>query len=187
MIKSKIGTFEAIMIVFSVVVTHTLLSLPRNLLSATRSAIIINLIYVSIITILLAYLIYRLLKKFPGSDIIDISETVGGKVFRNIVGIIFICYFIMTSSLLLRNFCEAIKIIYYPMTNIVFIILLFIIGLCIANRLDFSATLKTNLIILPIVFASMVFLFFANINKFVPQRMFPIFGNGIMETFVIRN
>ena len=93
----------------------------------------------------------------------------------------------MTSSLLLRNFCEAIKIIYYPMTNIVFIILLFIIGLCIANRLDFSATLKTNLIILPIVFASMVFLFFANINKFVPQRMFPIFGNGIMETFVIRN
>ena len=71
------------------------------------------------------------------------------------------------------------------MTDITFIILLFIIALCTANRLDFSATLKTNLLILPIVLASIIFLFFANMNKFVPQRIFPLLGDGIFNTFVL--
>lgn len=185
MLKSKIGTVEAIMLILTIVVTHTISTLPRELLVSTKSATLINLIYVSIIAVLLAYLVFRLLKNFPGLDIIDISEIAGGKVFRNIIGIIFILYFLISSSILLRNFCESLKIIYFPMTDITFIILLFIIALCTANRLDFSATLKTNLLILPIVLASIIFLFFANMNKFVPQRIFPLLGDGIFNTFVL--
>ena len=185
MLKSKIGTVEAIMLILTIVLTHTISTLPRELLVSTKSATLINLIYVSIIAVLLAYLVFRLLKNFPGLDIIDISEIVAGKVFRNIIGIIFILYFLISSSILLRNFCESLKIIYFPMTDITFIILLFIIALCTANRLDFSATLKTNLLILPIVLASIIFLFFANMNKFVPQRIFPLLGDGIFNTFVL--
>ena len=184
MSKYKIGNLEAIMIVLIIVVTHTISSLPRQLLVSTKSATIINLIYVSIIATILAFTIFKLLKKFPGQDIIDISYFVGGKIFRNIIGIIFILYFLVSSSVLLRNFCESLKILYFPMTDINYIILLFIIALCTANRLDFGATLKTNLLILPLVFVSIIFLFFANMNKFVPQRIFPILGDGFFNTFV---
>lgn len=185
MTKSKIGTVEAIMLVLTIIVTHTISSLPREILVSTKSATIINLIFVSILAIMTSCLIVKLLKNFPGSDIIDISEYLGGKVFKNIIGIIFILYFLVSSSILLRNFCESLKIIYYPMTNIIFIIAMFIIAICIANRLDFNASLKTNLLILPLVLASIVFLFFANMNKFVPQRIFPIFGDGLFNTFVL--
>ncbi len=185
MSKYKIGNLEAIMLVLIIVVTHTISSLPRQLLISTKSATILNLIYVSIVATLLAFLIFKLFKKFPGQDIIDISYFVGGKVFRDIVGIIFILYFLISSSILLRNFCESLKIIYFPMTNINYIILLFILALCTANRLDFSATLKTNLLILPLVFVSIIFLFFSNMNKFIPQRIFPILGDGIFNTFVL--
>ena len=123
MLKSKIGTVEAIMLILTIVLTHTISTLPRELLVSTKSATLINLIYVSIIAVLLAYLVFRLLKNFPGLDIIDISEIVAGKVFRNIIGIIFILYFLISSSILLRNFCESLKIIYFPMTDITFIIL----------------------------------------------------------------
>lgn len=185
MLKSKIGTLEAIMAFLTIIVTHTISSLPRQILVFTKSATIINLIYVSLIAIFIAYLIFKLFKNFPGSDIIDVSEFVGGKPFKNIVGILFIAYFVTTSGILLRNCCEILKILYFPMTEITFIILLFIIALCIANRLNFSATLKTNLIILPMVLLSMIFLFFANMNKFVPQNIFPILGDGIFNTFVL--
>lgn len=185
MTKSKIGTVEAIMLVLTIIVTHTISSLPREILVSTKSATIINLIFVSILAIMTSCLIVKLLKNFPGSDIIDISEYLGGKVFKNIIGIIFILYFLVSSSILLRNFCESLKIIYYPMTNIIFIIAMFIIAICIANRLDFNAPLKTNLLILPLVLTSIVFLFFANMNKFVPQRIFPIFGDGLFNTFVL--
>ena len=184
MLKSKIGTVEVIMLILTIVVTHTIMSLPRELLVVTKSATLLNLVYVSFIAIFIALLIYKLLKNFPGLDIIDISEIVGGKVFRNIIGIIFICYFLFSVSILLRNFCESLKIIYFPMTNLTFIVLIFIIAICIANRLDFNATLKTNLLILPIVLFCVIFLFFANMNKFIPERFFPILGDGLYNTFV---
>ncbi len=185
MTKSKIGTLEAIMLVLTIVITHTISSLPREILVSTKSASLINLVFVSILVILFAYLISKLFKKFPGSDIIDVSEFLGGKVFKIIVGIIFISYFLVSSSILLRNFCESLKIIYYPMTNILFIIAMFVIAICTANRLDFNASLKTNLLILPLVLASMIFLFFSNMNKFSPERIFPIFGDGLFDTFVL--
>lgn len=71
------------------------------------------------------------------------------------------------------------------MTNVLFIIAMFVIALCTANRLDFNASLKTNLLVLPLVLASMVFLFFANMNKFSAERIFPIFGDGLFDTFVL--
>ena len=185
MLKSKIGTVEAIMLILTIIVAHTMLSLPKDILTSMKSASILNLIYVGIIAIIISYVIFRLLKNFPGLDIIDISELIGGKLFKNMVGIIFIAYFLVSSSILLRNFCESIKIIYYPMTDIFFIIAFFMIAVCIANRLDFSATLKTNLIILPVVLFSILFLFFANIKQFTPQRIFPILGDGMYNTFVL--
>lgn len=71
------------------------------------------------------------------------------------------------------------------MTNVLFIIAMFVIALCTANRLDFNASLKTNLLVLPLVLASMLFLFFANMNKFSAERIFPIFGDGLFDTFVL--
>lgn len=185
MTKSKVGTLEAIMLILTIVVAHTILSMPRNILVTIKSSTIINLLFVSILAIAISYVIVKLLKNFPGQDIIDISDYLGGKVFKNIIGIIFISYFLVSASLLLRNFCECLKIIYYPMTNIVFIIAMFVIAICAANRLDFNASLKTNLLILPLALVSMLFLFFANMNKFVPYRIFPIFGDGLFNTFVL--
>lgn len=185
MTKSKIGTIEAIMLVLIIIVTHTISSLPREILVSTKSATIINLLFVSILAILFSYFIVKLMKNFSGADIIDISEYLGGKVFKNVVGFIFISFFLVSSSILLRNFCESLKIIYYPMTNILFILSLFVLAVCTANRLDFNASLKTNLLIIPLVLASIIFLFFANMNKFVPQRAFPIFGDGLFNTFIL--
>ena len=72
--KSKIGTVEAIMLIFGIIVVHTILSLPVSILTSYESASIINLIYVGILAILIAYLIYRLLKNFPGSDLLVVKH-----------------------------------------------------------------------------------------------------------------
>lgn len=183
--KSKIGTIEAIMLLLTIVVAHSVLSMPTNILSSYKSASILNVIYVSIIAIAISYFIYRLFKNFPSMDIVDISELVGGKVFRNLVGIVFIVYFILSAALMLRNFCESIQILYFPMTDITFIMSLLVIAICMANKLNFSATVKTNVIILPIALFGVLFLFFTNINRFVPERMFPILGEGAFNTFVL--
>lgn len=98
---------------------------------------------------------------------------------------LFISYFIISSSILLREFCEAIEIVYYPMTDVFFVILLFIICIAITSKLEFTATLKTNLIIIPIMLFSIIFLFASNMKSFSFNRIFPILGNGFVNTFIL--
>ena len=162
MTNSKISVPEAISIILIVLAAHTLVSLPKSLLNITGSATIINLLYVGIILFFLILLIVKLYKNFADQDIIDISNFLGGPIFQKIVGMLFIFYFIFSSSVLLRNFCECLKTVYYPMTSLFFILLTFIISLCISNGFSFSVTTKINLIILPIIFVSILFIFFAN-------------------------
>ncbi len=181
---TKITTKEAIMMVVTVIVSHTIVSLPSTLLQNTKSATILNIVYVSILALIFAYLVYVLFKSFGGKDIIDISEYLGGKTLKTIVGIVLITYFITGSGILLRNFCEGLKIIYFPNTNISFIILVFIIAICITNTFEFSSNMKAISIFLPYVIFSVVLLFVGNIQNFSLQRMFPILGEGFVNTFI---
>ena len=89
-----------------------------------------------------------------------------------------------SSSILLRNFCECLKIVYYPMTSLIFIIITFIIVICITLHHRFSSIAKVNLLIIPLFIISIVFLFVANIENFSLDNIFPIFGDGLFNTFI---
>lgn len=181
---SKITAAEAISIILGMFVAYTLVALPRSMLETTKTATLINLIYVGIIALLITFLIYKLLIKFPGSDIVDIAEYLGGKPLKTFIGMVFIFYFLFSSSILLRNFCECLKIVYYPMTSLIFIILTFIVVIYITLHHRFSSIAKVNLLIIPLVIISIIFLFIANMKNFSLDNIFPIFGDGLFNTFV---
>lgn len=185
MSNEKITFKEAIMLIVTILVSHTMLSFPRIILERCNSSILINVAYVTSIALLVTLLICKLFKKFPGSDLLDISHYLGGTIFKNIIGIIFISYFIISSSILLRNFCEGLMVLSYPLTNVMYIIALFIVAIVISNRIGFHATIKTNSIILPIMLVSIFFLFLANMENFNIQRIFPLLGNGFYDTFIL--
>ena len=182
--NTKINTKEAIALVLTVAVSHSLLAIPKDLMTNQKSAAILNIAYVTIITVIFAYLIYRLFKAFPGKDILDVSDFLGGKILKTILGILFILYFSFTASILLRNFCESIKIVYFPNTKVEFIITFFISAIIIVCSLDFKSNIKVNYIIMPLVLISILFLFFSNLKNFSPDRMFPILGEGFNKTFI---
>ncbi len=182
--NSKITTSEAISIILGIFATHTLVTLPRSLIDTTKSGTLVNIVYVGIIAFFITVFIYKLIKNFPGSDIIDIAEYIGGKKLKTILGSIFIFFFISTASILLRNFCECLKIVYYPMTHVIFIILCFVIAIGIGARRNFSSITKINLIIIPFVAIAMLFLFIANYRNFSFDNIFPIIGTGFYDTFV---
>lgn len=182
--KTKIGTFEAITLILSFVVAHTVLSLPKALVDTTKSSTLLNILFITVFTVAFVYIICRILKKFPGMDILDISEYIGGKILKKIIGFVFIFSFIISASIFLRNFAECLEIVYYPSTDIIFIILFFITSVSIVAKLSLNASLKANLIIVPIVLISILFLFLANIRSFSIQRIYPLLGNGLYETFI---
>ena len=62
---SKITAAEAISIVLGVFVAYTLVALPRSMLETTKTATLLNIIYVGIIALFITFLIYKLIIKFP--------------------------------------------------------------------------------------------------------------------------
>lgn len=62
---SKIGTKEAIFSILTISIAHTILSMPRNILSNTKSSVILNLVFVCAILIGLCFFIIKLFKNFP--------------------------------------------------------------------------------------------------------------------------
>ena len=174
----KIGSIEAIFLVLTITINHIITNLPKALIAQTGSATLLNIVYLTIIILGIVFLISKLLKNFPNQDIIDISEFLGGKFLKNLIGILFMIYFFIASSTFLRSFCENIKIIYFPRTPI-----LILIGVVLCNRLGMHSIVRANLMILPVVLFSIVFIFFANFENFTVQRALPLLGNGINATF----
>lgn len=183
MTSTKISNIEAIFFILTIMINHIIMNLPKSILNFSGSSSILNIIMILIITLIIVYFITIVMKKFPNQDILDISEYLGGKTLKNIIGILFLIYFLFSASIFLRSFCESLKIIYFRRTPIVFVIIFFITGIIICNRLGFGAIVRSNMIFMPIILFSIIFIFFANISNFDFTKMFPLFGNGIVTTF----
>ncbi len=185
MTKQKISTISAIMLTLSIVVSYISSSLPRTFINETKSASLLNIIYITAVVLFIILIFCKLIKRFPGLDLLDISNFLGGNILKNIVGSLFIFYFIVSSSFMLRNFCEGLSVVYYPLTNYVFVILMFIIALGLSNRLGFISTLNTASIVFPLVLISAILLFFGNLDNFSFGRIYPLLGEGFYNTFIL--
>lgn len=179
----KIGTIEAIAFVLILMITRIVLNIPKEIIQNTGSSAWINVIVISIIVILFTLLICKLFKNFPVCDLIDVSEYLGGKWLKIIVSFIYFLIFIILTAVILRNFSEILKNVIFFNSPIAYILLFFIVGIVVANRLGFPTIARINLIITFLALIAILVSFFFSANSYVPSNLFPIFGYGINETF----
>ena len=182
--NEKIGFGEALCVLIIITLSHLILTLPKTIIESQGSSSILNMLYVSIIVLLLFFLITKLYNNFNGKDILDISGFVFGNTIKFIFGLLFIAYFIFVASLLVRNTSENLKSMYFNNTPIPFIALFLLFAAGFINKLGFRAVIKCNLIIVPAIIIILGLLFFASSNNFVFERVFPILGYGAQNTFI---
>lgn len=180
---NQVTLVEAIALILILTINRLCINIPQAILLSCGSSSILNAIYISLIVIILTFIIVKLFKNFPNSDIIDISEFLGGKVLKNIISIFLLIYIISISSLLFRDFVEIIHIIYYADTPIIYLMLFFIIVCIISNFLSNRSLLKTNIIVSVIIIISLIISFISVIPNLTIERAFPILGYGTYTTF----
>ena len=97
---TKLGNFEAICLIVVLCVNHIVLNLPQMILDSSGTASVLNCIYILALVLIFSLITIKLLKKFLGLDIIDISEYLGGKPLKILIGILCIIYLIVETALL---------------------------------------------------------------------------------------
>ena len=182
--NTKIGNKEAIALLVTITFNHIILNITKSIIDTTASASLLNVLYIGIITIIFTSIICYFLNKFPTFDLIDISKYLGGNALKWIIGLLYIGYFIFFGGILLNVFSTALQIIYFTYTKIFYIALLFIITAIVACNFRHNAIYRSTLIFFPFLIISTLFLFFSNMSFYQPEKMYPIFGNGLFTTFV---
>ncbi len=181
--NTKIGNKEAIALLVTITFNQIILNVTKTIVDYTESASLLNILYVGLITLIFTCLICYFLNKFPTFDLIDISEYLGGNFLKWVIGILYIAYFIFFSGILLHIFSSCLQIIYFPLTHIFYIILLFVITAVIICNLKYNAIYRSTLIFFPLLIISLIFLFISDINFFDTNQLYPIWGKGIYFTF----
>lgn len=180
---TKMTTLEAVFLVLIVAINRIILNMPQNIIKLCGSASILNIIYISLIAIIFVYIIIKLFSNFPNSDILDVSEFVGGKFFKNMIGVILDTYFILVASASIRNFSEILYVTYFDRIAIPYLIIFFITVSFISNFLGEQSVIRTNVVMTVIILLSFFITFVSVTPNFIIQRIYPIWGYGINKTF----
>lgn len=182
--NNKIGKIEAIALIVIIMISQIILDLPNTILKSSGNGILLNTIYISIIAVLFCLLICKLYIPFQGKDILEVSEYLGGKFLKNFIGLLYMVFFLIVMSFLLRYFANALKLIYFENISIIFIILFFIVPAAIISQMGLQSISRTNLILIFGILISILVLICSLSKNFSIDNLFPILGYGIKETFI---
>lgn len=181
----KLNKIEAISIILIVMINKLILNIPYYIVELVGSGAIINLLYISIIDFILLLIIIKLFKNFEAADILDLSEFVGGKIFKNIIGFLCIGLFFLVAFITLIDFSNVLHTIYFSNFPMVYILFFFILGVLIANLVGLKGISRTICFIIPFAIFSVIITFFTSFENLDIKDLTPIIGKSYKDTFVI--
>jgi len=179
----RIGKVESIALLITVIINNIIFNVPAIILNLTGTGSWVNIIYLTILAFVFIFIICKLLKPFSQLDLLDISEYIGGKFLKIILGIAYIFLFISFAGACLRYLAYSLHLIYFENTSLLYLMLLFLIPVVIATKRGLKAISGTNLFFIPMIMISILVLFISVSKDFVWQRLFPVFGYGIKNLF----
>jgi spore germination protein (amino acid permease) len=182
--NTKIGNKEAIALLVTIAFNHIIMNITKSIIDLTASASLLNILYIGIITVIFISVICYFLNKFPTLDLIDISEYLGGKVLKWLIGLLFVGYFIFFAGILLNIFSTFLEITHFQSVKAIYVVGLFVIAAIVGCIMRHNAIYRANFIIFPLLIISTLFIFIANYRYFEFEKMYPILGNGLFTTFV---
>lgn len=180
-----LGKLESISIILMVMINKLILNIPYYIVNLTGNGSVVNIIYIGIIDFIFLLVILKLFQKFENSDIIDVSEYLGGKVLKNIMATISILLFLLVSFITLLDFSNVLHKIYFSQFPIIYILGFFIIGVAIANFIGLKSISRITSFIIPFAIFSILITFIAVFKDLKITSFTPILGESYQKTFII--
>ena len=181
----KIGKFEVFALFITIISTNIIINIPTIILGFTSTGSWINIIFLTIICLLFIILICKFFKPFICSDILDVSESLGGKKLKIIIGILYFILFLTFSGFCLRYFSYCLQMIYFNNISLVMLMIICVVQAIISAKIGLKVITGAAIIFLPLSILSLFVFSLAAIKYFNLENLLPIFGNGIYETFFL--
>ena len=173
---------QVVCILVNVICIKMIMTYPRILVQNMGNAAWINIIYVSLITLLLYFCISRLYKPEYG-NFLTAAETLGGKAFKGITGAVFAALLILNIAFSVRSYPETVKTVLLTETKMQLIVLIYIAAAAIGAVFGIENNARIQAIFMPVAAVVMAGFFLLSIPYWKLNNIMPVLGNGAGQLF----
>ncbi|MCX7920729.1 MAG: spore germination protein [Clostridia bacterium] len=183
--EGNFGIREAVYLTILVLITKIFYTSIRVVVKTTGTASWYSTLISCVTSIVLFLLLYTLMKRFPGKDLVQIFDKVTGKIIGKILSLVFVLYFIYYAGSSLREFVEMIKAYNLPYTPPSLILAAFITVIVSLAYVGLEGISRFAVVsFYPIMVGILAILLLA-VPYYNFNAIFPIGGYGISKTLSV--
>lgn len=179
-LKSKfmINKKELCCILVNLMTVKLFFTYPRNIVINAGNAAWIQTIYVSLLAVAAYFITIRVYEKAGMKSILDISEEVGKKPLKIIVGLILIIIFTANVTVTMRSFPESVKNTLLPLTPMEVITTMLAAAIAVAAFAGIFSLSRIHSIYIPFAGIILVILLIMLTPYMNIVNIAPLFGKG---------
>jgi spore germination protein (amino acid permease) len=176
--KVRLGYSEMTAFLIIMIVMKIFIGYPRIITEQGATAAWLLPLFSGLLAIGLWLLIMRLLERFPGKSLAEITELLLGPVLGLAINIIVVSFFCIKTALLLRVFCEATTLTILTETPLSAIALLFLFGTTLTVYHGIEAISRSASIALPYIIFGLLTVLVILYPYYDFKKLLPIMGVG---------
>lgn len=177
-----IGSREVLTLLITLLAGKVFLSFPRDMTQVTSSAAWITILFSGLFSLGGFCIIYWLLQRFPSDNIFGIARKITGNLVGTVLGIMVFCYFLIITSLLIRQFAESFILAILPRTPISVLTFFFVLLLMYGTMMGISAISRVAWFMGPYLLLGVVAIFISMANAHL-ENLAPVLGKGLGSIF----
>lgn len=176
--ENNIGSRGLFIILSIMLITKVFLGTPRSMAMEGDSAACFLILAASVVAVPGIFILVKLLKRFPGQNIVQIAETVWGRAGAIAVSFVIASFFLILAAVIVREFAETMLTTVLPRTPISVIVFLFILAMLIGAYNGLEVITRTSTLLFPFILAG-IFSILIMVSNFLDlNSLFPILGSG---------
>lgn len=176
--KTFLNSKELTTVMINLISVKLFFTFPKKLVVNSGNAAWLQVIYCFIIVIGFFFVSKLAYKGCSNKNIVELSESVGGKALKLIVGLLVLFVLFLNLSSVIRSYPDMVKLVLLPDTPYEMIFLIYAVVIGIAAYVGMESIARIHAIFIPVVLFIMLVFFVLLLPHAKVRNLFPIFGNG---------
>lgn len=179
----RLNSKEITTVLINIIGVKLFFTFPKRMIMNAGNAAWIQMIYVSLLMILIFWLSFKIYEKCGNVNILGLSERIGGKWLKALTGLLVTFVLFVNLATTMRSFPEMVKMVLLPKTPTEVILIVFAVVVGIAAFGGIDAISRMHAIFVPIVLGILAVFFLFLLPHIEIYNIFPIFGKGTYNIF----
>ncbi|GGJ60182.1 spore germination protein KB [Anoxybacillus voinovskiensis] len=180
--KGKISALQLAMMMYPAIIATAILLVPAITAHHAKQDMWLSPIWAAFTGAITVWIAIRLHEYYPKQTAIEYSAQIAGKWFGNIIGFVFLFFYLHASGIIVREYGEFIIGNFFIRTPLLFIMGSMILVCAFAVRGGVEVVARLSEVAVPVVIVVIALFVIMLIPDMEIKNMFPIFEHGILPS-----